>query len=76
MQDDRAYAVEWESRKYQVEVELLENTEKHIHVAVSVDDGTLPASIRPLFTSFIRNKAGSDEDSRQDPLPRDENRLR
>jgi hypothetical protein len=39
--------------KYQVEVEVLENTEKFVHVAVSVDDGTLPASIHPLSESFM-----------------------
>jgi len=54
--DDQVYEVEFESRKYQVEVELLENTAKYLHVAVSVDDGSLPASIRPLTDSFIRNK--------------------
>ena len=53
---EQVYEVEFESRKYQVEVELLENTEKYIHVIVAVDDGTLPASIRPLTFSFIRYK--------------------
>jgi len=41
-------------------VELLENTEKYIHVVVSVDDGSLPASIWPLTNSFIRDKSGPD----------------
>src|SRR5215208_5681350 len=41
----KAYEVEYESKTYQVEVEILENTAKYVHVAVSVDDGTLPASI-------------------------------
>ncbi len=54
--DDQVYEVEFESRKFQVEVELLENTERYLHVAVSVDDGSLPASIRPLTGSFIRSK--------------------
>ena len=54
--DDQVYEVEFESRKYQVEVELLENTERYLHVAVAVDDGSLPASFRPLTDSFIRNK--------------------
>jgi DNA relaxase NicK len=52
----QAYEVEFESRKYQVEVEILENTEKYVHVAVSVDDGTLPASVNPLSESFICKK--------------------
>jgi hypothetical protein len=57
--DDQVYEVEFESRKFQVEVELLENTGRYIHVAVAVDDGSLPASIRPLTDSFIRNKESS-----------------
>ena len=42
------YEVEFESARYQVEVELLENTPTYLHVAVAVDDGSLPASIVPL----------------------------
>ena len=57
--DDQVYAVEFDSKIYQVEVELLENTQRYIHVAVAVDDGSLPASIRPLTDSFIRNKENS-----------------
>jgi len=57
--DDQVYEVEFDSKMYQVEVELLENTERYIHVAVAVDDGSLPASIRPLTDSFIRNKDSS-----------------
>ena len=41
---------------YQVEVEILENTEKYVHVLVAVDDGTLPAAMLPLSASFIREK--------------------
>jgi hypothetical protein len=49
----QGYEVEFESKQYQVEVELLENTERYLHVMVAVDDGTLPASISPLTHSFI-----------------------
>ncbi len=52
--DAQAYEVEVESRKYQVEVELLENTEKYVHVLVAVDDGSLPASLFPLTKTFQR----------------------
>ena len=58
--DVQAYEVAHESKQYQVEVELLENTPKYVHVMVSVDDGSLPASIRPLSTTFLRYKDGSD----------------
>lgn len=52
----RAYEVEADSKKYQVEVELLENTEYYVHVMVAVDDGSLPASIAPLTHTFRRSK--------------------
>jgi hypothetical protein len=52
----RAYEVGVDEKQYQVEVELLENTDAYIHVAVAVDDGSLPGSIRPLTDSFICKK--------------------
>ena len=52
----QGYEVEFESKRYQVDVELLENTEKYLHVMVAVDDGSLPASISPLTHSFICQK--------------------
>jgi hypothetical protein len=57
LQDVQTYEVEFDSKKYQVEVQLLENTERHLHVMVAVDDGSLPVSISPLTHSFIRQKA-------------------
>ena len=56
LHDLQAYEVELDSKKYQVEVELLENTDKYVHVIVAVDDGSLPASISPLTSTFIRPK--------------------
>jgi hypothetical protein len=52
----QAYEVELDSKQYQIEVELLENTEKYLHVVDAVDDGSLPASISPLTHAFIRQK--------------------
>lgn len=52
----QAYEVEFESKRYQVEVELLENTEKYLHVMVAIDDGSLPGSMLPLTDSFICQK--------------------
>jgi hypothetical protein len=52
----QAYEVEFDSRKYQVEVELVEDTEQYVQVMVAVDDGSLPASISPLTHSFILQK--------------------
>jgi hypothetical protein len=37
----------------QVEAEILENSVTYVHVAVAVDDGSLPASISPLTGTFI-----------------------
>jgi hypothetical protein len=50
------YQIEFESKEYNVEVEILENTEQYLHVVVAVDDGSLPASISPLSHSWIRHK--------------------
>jgi len=54
----KAYEVEYESKIYQVEVEILENTATYVHVLVGVDDGGLPASICPETHSFICRKPG------------------
>ena len=52
----QAYEVEFDSKTYIVEVELLENTERYVHIMVAVDDGSLPASMSPLTETFIREK--------------------
>lgn len=54
--DEQAYEVEFAGKKYQVEVQLLENTDRYVHVGVTVDDGSIPASFRPLSESFVREK--------------------
>jgi hypothetical protein len=56
LRDVEAYQVEVDGKEYQVEVQLLENTDKYVHVCVDVDDGSIPASFRPLSESFIREK--------------------
>jgi hypothetical protein len=56
LRDLQAYAVELDSTKYQVEVELLENADRYVQVMVAVDDGSLPASISPLTRTFISQK--------------------
>jgi hypothetical protein len=52
-----AYEIEMDSRKYQVEIEMLENTAEYVHVAISVDDGSLPASLLPVTDSFITKRS-------------------
>jgi hypothetical protein len=54
--DEQSFDVELEGKKYQVEVQMLENTDKYVHVCVGMDDGSIPASLRPLSQSFIREK--------------------
>jgi hypothetical protein len=47
------YEVRFAGRIFQVEVQMLENTERYVHVALAVDDGALPAAIVPASDSFI-----------------------
>jgi hypothetical protein len=57
LSDVQVYEVELDSLAHQVEVELLENRPDYLHVSISVDDGSLPASLRPATGSFILRKA-------------------
>ena len=50
------YEVVAESKQYQVEVVLLEDTPEYLHVSIAVDDGSLPASIHPESQSFLCRK--------------------
>jgi len=52
------YEIEIDSKRYQIEVELVENTGNYVHVVVSADDGSFPASLAPVTDSFICRKAG------------------
>jgi DNA relaxase NicK len=54
--DVRTYELEFESKKYQVEVQILENTDSYVHVGVAVDDGRFWRAMRPLSSSFICRK--------------------
>lgn len=54
LREMRNYEIQYDSKKYQVEVEILENTAEYVHVSVAVDDGSLPSSLRPESRSFIR----------------------
>jgi hypothetical protein len=56
--EEQVYEVEFNGKNHQVEVKVVENTEKYLHVVVTVDDGSVPASFRPLSSSFIREKPG------------------
>jgi hypothetical protein len=56
LSDFQNYEVEFASKLHQVEVELLENTGEYIQVDVRVDDGTVPWSICPVCSSFVRTR--------------------
>ncbi len=58
LRQPQTYEVEYESKAFQVEVQLLENTERYVHVGLAVDDGVLPAAIVPAATSFICRNPG------------------
>jgi hypothetical protein len=53
----RTYQIELDSKRYQVEVQLLENTGDYVHVSVSVDDCSLPQSTFPVTDGFIKQKS-------------------
>jgi hypothetical protein len=53
LHNPQAYEVEFGAKMYQVEVELLENTESYLPIMIAVDDGSLPASLSPLTQTFI-----------------------
>jgi hypothetical protein len=55
----REYEVKRNSKTYQVEAQILEDTPRYVHVMVSVDDGVLPDSLSPVSESFIRERGYS-----------------
>lgn len=56
LSDEQVYEIEFEPREYQVEVQLLENTDSYVHVGIAVDDGHFLRAIHPLSSSFICKK--------------------
>jgi hypothetical protein len=59
LRDGQVYEVEFEANTYQVEIEILQNNERHVQVMLAVDDGSLPASLVPVTHIFIRDKPRS-----------------
>jgi hypothetical protein len=58
--DVEGYQIEFQGKHYNVEVQILENTDDYIHVMVAVDDGSLPTALRALCGSFILRKQQQD----------------
>lgn len=54
--NDHNYEVQVEATTYQVEVTLLEDTDDHVLVVVSVDDGSFWAACHPLSECFRLDK--------------------
>lgn len=59
LRDIRVYEVELDGKTHLVEVELLRGTPGQVQVMVAVDDGSLPASIRPETEVFVRAKGAT-----------------
>ena len=59
LSETEVYEIERDGDKYQVEISLLEDTDRYLHVAITVDDGSLPASIVPARRTFRRDKPSS-----------------
>jgi len=59
LRETQVYEVSIGPKSYQVEVEILENTDKYVHLSVSVDDGTLPWSTVPLTEGILRYKSAT-----------------
>ena len=54
--DEQVYEVTLDGKPHQVEVELLQDKPEYVQVVVAVDDGSLPASLRPETEIFLREK--------------------
>ena len=54
--ETQVYEVEFEGRQHQVEVEIVRRAPDCVHVVISVDDGSLPASLLPCTRTFVRAK--------------------
>jgi hypothetical protein len=58
LHDVQAYEIGAESKRYQVEVQLLEDTDTYVHVLVAVDDGGLLTSIVAFDAELYSPKGG------------------
>ena len=56
LQELAVYEVAFQQKRYQVEVELLQDTEKQLVIMIAVDDGVLPRALRPLTQIIAREK--------------------
>ena len=56
LRDQHVYEVEFNSKKYQVEIEILNSTGQSVQVMMAVDDGSLPASLSPATEVFTRSR--------------------
>ena len=56
LRDLKVYVVERDSKEYQVEVQRLKTTDTWVQALVSVDDGSLPASLVPATGTFVVEK--------------------
>jgi hypothetical protein len=55
----QAYEIKTDAGSFQVEIDLLENTDSYVQVMVAVDDGRLPMAMRPLTGTFICHRGAA-----------------
>jgi hypothetical protein len=56
LRQSTVYEIEIHQKRYQVEVELLRDTARHLEIMIAVDDGVLPRALRPLTRIIAREK--------------------
>jgi hypothetical protein len=56
LHEEKVYQILVGLQRFQVEVELVEDTNDYLHVIVSVDDGVLLRSVFPVTSGFITKK--------------------
>ena len=63
--DVRTYEVEFDSKKYQVEVQILENDDSYVHVGVAVDDGHFWRDGAPFRPALFAERMAQSDDWRE-----------
>lgn len=58
LEETLSYSSKLDDEAYQVQIEVLEDTDTYVHVLVAVDDGSLWRGMNPLSTSFLVHDDG------------------
>ena len=52
LREPNCYEVSFGTKKYQCEVQLLQNADAYLRIGIAIDDGTLMGSLDPFGGSF------------------------